>query len=145
VACALTVGFPARITSERTTLPTSEQFFLNHGNVHPRSPRLLKDASAHTLVGGDLEAVFLPRHGMLGDSLRHRGVEILRRVENLETAAAKGSTAGIPLLYPWANRLASFGYRAAGREVTLDPSSPLLHLDANGLPIWLPDLRDQFP
>ena len=89
----------------------------------------------HTLVAGDLEAVFLPSHGMLGASLRHRGVEILRRVENLETSAAKGSTAGIPFLHPWANRLAGFSYRAAGREVTLDPSSPLLHLDANGLPM----------
>jgi galactose mutarotase-like enzyme len=96
---------------------------------------LLKDASAHTLVAGDLEAIFLPSHGMLGASLRHRGVEILRRVENLETSAAKGSTAGIPLLHPWANRLAGFRYRAAGREVRLDSSSPLLHLDANGLPM----------
>ena len=50
-------------------------------------------------------------------------------------AAAKGSTAGIPLLYPWANRLAAPRYRAAGREVDLDPSSPLLHLDNHGLPM----------
>jgi aldose 1-epimerase len=59
----------------------------------------LKNASSCTLMAGDLEAVFLPSHGMLGASLRHRGVEILRRVENRETAAAKGSTAGIPFLY----------------------------------------------
>jgi len=101
----------------------------------PRSSGLLKNASTRTLVAGDLKAVFLPGHGMLGASLCHKGVEILRRVENLETAAAKGSTAGIPFLYPWANRLASFGYRAAGLEITLDPSSPLLHLDAKGLPM----------
>jgi len=99
----------------------------------PRASGLF--ALTHTLVAGDLEAVFLPSHGMLGASLRHRGVEILRRVENLETSAAKGSTAGIPLLHPWANRLAGFRYRAAGREVRLDSSSPLLHLDANGLPM----------
>ena len=72
---------------------------------------------------------------MLGASLRHRGVEMLRRVEDLDGAAAKGSSAGIPLLHPWANRLPGARYRAAGREVELDPSSPLLHLDANGLPI----------
>ncbi|HQR67558.1 MAG TPA: aldose 1-epimerase, partial [Thermoanaerobaculia bacterium] len=47
----------------------------------------------------------------------------------------KGSTAGIPLLHPWANRLAGPAYRAAGREVALDPRSLLLHLDANGLPL----------
>jgi len=39
------------------------------------------------------------------------------------------------LLYPWANRLEGLRYRAAGREVVLDPQSPLLHFDGNGLPI----------
>lgn len=100
-----------------------------------QSSGLLNDPSARTLVGGDLEAVFLPHHGMLGASLRHRGVEMLRRVEDLDAAAANGSTAGIPLLHPWANRLAGSRYRAAGREVNLDPSSRLLHLDAHGLPM----------
>src|SRR5215470_15699035 len=95
----------------------------------------LKHPAARTLAAGDLEATFLPGHGMLGASLRHRGVELLRRVEDLGAAAARGSTAGIPLLHPWANRLASPRYRAAGREVMLDPSSPLLHLDEHGLPM----------
>jgi galactose mutarotase-like enzyme len=72
---------------------------------------------------------------MLGSSLRHRDAEILRRVGDLGSAAAKGSTAGIPLLHPWANRLDGLRYRAAGREVALDPASPLLHLDGHGLPI----------
>ena len=72
---------------------------------------------------------------MLGASLRHRGDELLRRVEDLAAAAAKGSTAGIPLLHPWANRLAGPRYEAAGRTVTLDLSSPLLHLDGNQLPM----------
>ena len=80
---------------------------------------VLGDAPA--AVAGDLGAVFLPRYGMLGASLRHRHVEILRRVQDLEVAAAKGSTAGIPLLHPWANRLAGPRYRTAGREVVLDP------------------------
>jgi aldose 1-epimerase len=96
---------------------------------------LLNDPSAHTLIAGDLEAVFLPGHGMLGASLRHRGLEMLRRVGDLDGAAANGSTAGIPFLHPWANRLAAIRYRAAGRELNLDPSSPLLHLDAHGLPM----------
>jgi len=87
------------------------------------------------LAAGELEAVFLPAQGMLGASLRHRGVEMLRRVDDLPLAAAKGTTAGIPLLHPWANRLEGLRYRAAGRSVSLDPSSSLLHLDANGLPI----------
>jgi aldose 1-epimerase len=100
-----------------------------------QSQGLFEDPSARTIVAGELEAVFLPSHGMLGASLRHRNVELLRRIEDLRAAAAKGSTAGIPLLHPWANRLADSRYRAAGREVKLDPSSPLLHLDDHGLPM----------
>src|SRR5215471_21291140 len=103
--------------------------------VSSQSQGILEDPFARTIVAGNLEAVFLPRHGMLGASLRHQNVELLRRIEDLEAAAAKGSTAGIPLLYPWANRLAGTSYRAAGREVKLDPSSPLLHLDEHGLPM----------
>ena len=64
--------------------------------THP----FLKEASARTLVAGDLQAVFLPDHGMLGASLRYQGVEILRRVEDLEAAAARGSSAGIPASLP---------------------------------------------
>ena len=87
------------------------------------------------LNAGDMQAVILPSRGMLGASLRYRGVEFLRRLENLEAAAEKGSTAGIPLLYPWANRLARSGYEVLGRTVSLDLKSPLLHGDENGLPI----------
>ena len=93
------------------------------------------DHSARTLVAGELEAVFLPDRGMLGASLRHRGEELLGRIDELERAAASGATAGIPLLHPWANRLGGLRYSAAGRTVELDPGSPLLHLDGNGLPI----------
>lgn len=96
---------------------------------------MAQDPAARRLVSGGLEAIFLPGRGMLGASLRHRGVELLGRVEDLDAAAAKGSTAGIPLLYPWANRLAAPRFRAGGHEVVLDPASPLLHLDERGLPI----------
>jgi aldose 1-epimerase len=94
-----------------------------------------RDPAAIRLAAGPLEARFLPGFGMLGASLRWRGVELLRRVEDLGAAAAAGSTAGIPLLHPWANRLAGLTYAAAGRAVALDPASPLLHLDGRGLPI----------
>jgi aldose 1-epimerase len=95
----------------------------------------LKDEAAVTLAAGDLEAIFLPSYGMLAASLRHKGEEVLGRVGDLEHAARKGSAAGIPLLHPWANRLDGYRYQAAGRDVTLDPASPLLHFDENGLPI----------
>jgi aldose 1-epimerase len=106
-------------------------------NVLTRDAILISvvDGSPRTLAAGELEAVFLPEAGMLGASLRDRGKQLLGRVEDLEAAAAKGSTAGIPLLHPWANRLAGLEYEAAGRSVRLDGTSPLLHLDGNGLPI----------
>src|SRR5881227_2909729 len=105
------------------------------GTSSPRPPGLLNDPAARTLTAGDLQAVFLPSRGMIGASLRHRGAEILRRVEDLEAAAARGSSAGIPLLYPWANRLSEPRYQVVGQQVTLDMSSPLLHLDEHGLPM----------
>ena len=93
----------------------------------------MSSTSTHVLIAGDLRAEFWPAAGMLGASLRFRGVELLRRVDDLDAARVKGSTAGIPLLYPWANRLSSLRYSAAGRQVLLDPSSPLLHFDDHKL------------
>ena len=96
---------------------------------------MINDPYRADLASGPLQATILPSHGMLVASLKWRGVELLRRIDDLKSAAAKGSTAGIPLLYPWANRLDGLRYHAAEREVVLDPNSPLLHFDGNGLPI----------
>jgi aldose 1-epimerase len=93
------------------------------------------DQSTRTLAAGDLRAVFLPGLGMLGASLRHRGEELLGRVDDIEACAVAGRTCGIPLLYPWANRLGDRRYQVAGREVLLDPASSLLHFTDDGLPI----------
>jgi aldose 1-epimerase len=91
--------------------------------------------SVVSLVAGDLLAIFWPKSGMLCASFCHRGAELLRRIDDLEAAEAKGSTVAIPLLYPWANRLDSLRYHAGGSDVVLDPSSPLLHFDDHGLPM----------
>lgn len=93
------------------------------------------DPSARTLAAGDLRAVFLPGLVMLGASLRHRGEELLGRLDEIEAFARTGRTCGIPLLHPWANRLGSPRYLAAGREVLLDPASSLLHFTDDGLPM----------
>jgi aldose 1-epimerase len=95
----------------------------------------MSSSSAHILTAGDLQATFWPAAGMLGAALRLGGVELLRRVDDLAAARIKGSTAGVPLLYPWANRLSSLQYRAAGRQVSLDPCSPRLHFDDHKLPM----------
>jgi aldose 1-epimerase len=95
----------------------------------------MADAPSLSIGGGDVRAVFWPSSGLLGVSLRFRGEELLRRIDDLETARRKGSTAGIPLLYPWANRLAGLHYCAASREVALDAGSRVLHFDDQGLPM----------
>src|SRR4051794_24953975 len=82
-----------------------------------------------------LEATYAPSVGMVGCSLRHDGDELLGQRGGLARYEATGSTFGIPLLHPWANRLAGFDYEAAGKHVELDRTSPLLSFDPNGLPI----------
>src|SRR5580698_7122649 len=82
-----------------------------------------------------LEATFVPGAGMLCSSLRHRGEELLAQRAGLAAYAERGKTMGIPLLYPWANRLAGFDYVAAGRTVTVPRDPARVALDGNGLPI----------
>lgn len=84
------------------------------------------------LSAGDLEATFLPSVGMTGVSLKHRDCEYLA-VPGGVPALRRGSTGGLPLLAPWANRLGSRHYRAAGADVDL--SALAVPTDDNGLPI----------
>jgi aldose 1-epimerase len=89
---------------------------------------------ALTLAGpGGLEAAFVPDAGMVGSSLRHRGVELLGQRGGLRSYVAERKTMGIPLLYPWANRLGRTRFPVAGRAVDLESVSPPLRLDGNGL------------
>ena len=82
-----------------------------------------------------LQAMFAPAAGMVCCSLRHRGRELLAQRDGLRAYAERGATMGIPLLYPWANRLAGFDYPGARGAVELPRGSELLQLDPNGLPI----------
>jgi galactose mutarotase-like enzyme len=95
---------------------------------------LVLDPSARTLRSDGLRAVFLPGRGMLGASLQHRGEELLGRVEDMASFEQSGRTCGIPLLHPWANRLSTMGYRAAGKEVLLGTLTSISH-DDKGLPM----------
>jgi len=82
----------------------------------------------------DLRVAFAPAAGMVAYSLTHRGDELLGLRGGLAAYRQRGSSFGIPLLHPWANRLAGLSYAVGGRSVELDGDTPL-HLDANGLPI----------
>jgi len=94
-------------------------------------------AEAHTVTisSPELQATFVPGAGMLCSSLRHEGDELLAQRGGVRAYAEHGSTMGIPLLYPWANRLAGDSYPARGGEIELPRSTPPLKFDANGLPI----------
>jgi aldose 1-epimerase len=90
------------------------------------------DQPAIRLCCGELSATFLPTVGMTGVSLVHRGIEYLAVPGGLD-ALRGGATLGIPLLAPWANRLASWRYSAAGVDVDL--TGLPLGVDDRGLPI----------
>jgi galactose mutarotase-like enzyme len=94
--------------------------------------RRFQDTAAIELRSGALRATFVPDVGMTGVSLRLDRREYLALPGGVAAVRA-GHTTGLPLLAPWANRLASRRYRAAGVDVDLRRRK--LHTDDNGLPI----------
>jgi galactose mutarotase-like enzyme len=89
-----------------------------------------------TIGSAQLQATFVPGAAMLCCSLRHEGEELLAQRDGVRAYAERGATMGIPLLYPWANRLAGPSYPAPdGDSVELPHSTPPLKFDANGLPL----------
>ncbi len=79
-------------------------------------------------------AELVPDLNLLVSSLAIAGTELLDPTHGLGAYEERGATMGIPLLYPWANRLERFGYEAAGKRVELADDAPV-PTDPNGLPI----------
>jgi aldose 1-epimerase len=88
-----------------------------------------------TSPGGRTAARFVPAANMVCCSLTHDGTELLELRRGLTMYAEAGKTMGIPLLYPWANRLDRFGYEAAGKRVALSEADERIPRDSQGLPI----------
>ncbi|CDO86664.1 aldose epimerase [Mycobacterium triplex] len=82
-----------------------------------------------------LAAQFVPDAGMIGSSLTDSGVELLGQRRGLEAYIQAGKTMGIPILYPWANRLGGNTYAAENVTVELTPGENGVRADPNGLPI----------
>jgi aldose 1-epimerase len=82
-----------------------------------------------------LEVAFVPGAGMVACSLRHRGEELLGQRGGLADYVREHSTMGIPLLYPWANRVGSREFTTAEREIDLRSADLSLSFDDSGLPI----------
>jgi galactose mutarotase-like enzyme len=81
-----------------------------------------------------ISAEFAPAVAMVCCSL-HAGDELLVPRGGLRAYARDGGTMGVPLLHPWANRLAGDGYSAAGKQVSFGHDPPLNGRDPAGLPI----------
>lgn len=82
-----------------------------------------------------LTATFVPAAGMIGTSLADGDDEFLGQRRGLEAYVSAGKTMGIPILYPWANRLGASEYESDGTVVTLTPGQGGVRADDNGLPI----------
>jgi aldose 1-epimerase len=82
-----------------------------------------------------LEVAFVPGAGMVACSLRHRGEELLGQRGGLAHYVRAHSTMGIPLLYPWANRVGSEEFAVVGRDVDLRSAELPLSFGDGGLPI----------
>lgn len=91
--------------------------------------------SSIQLQHGSVVATFEPRAGMIATSLTDDGVELLGQGRGLAAYVDTGELFGLPILHPWANRLAEFGYTAQGRTVALSAGQQGVCLDENGLVI----------
>jgi aldose 1-epimerase len=89
----------------------------------------LRSASA------DLTAAVVPGAGMVVASLRDRGRELLGQRGGVHRYVEEGATMGIPLLHPWANRLAADSFVLDGVDVRLPDAGEHLHREEHGLPI----------
>lgn len=83
----------------------------------------------------ELSAVYVPGAGMIATSLSDGGTELLGQRRGLDAYLSAGKTMGIPLLFPWANRLSAKTYVVDGETVTLAPNAYGVRPDNNGLPI----------
>ncbi len=89
--------------------------------------RELDGAAAFALRAGDLAATVVPGVGMVVASLTRGGRELLGQRGGLAAYRDHGSSFGVPLLFPWANRLSG--------GLPLDPAVSPIKLDEHGLPI----------
>ncbi|MDY6998368.1 MAG: aldose 1-epimerase [Actinomycetota bacterium] len=83
----------------------------------------------------DLTATYVPQAGMIATSLSDAGAELLGQRRGLQAYVSNHKTMGIPILYPWANRLSSNGYGVDGAVVTLTPGTGGVRTDEHGVPI----------
>lgn len=82
-----------------------------------------------------LTATFVPGAGMIGTSLSDDGAEFLGQRRGLDAYVTDGKTMGIPILYPWANRLSAKDYEVDGTPVMLVEGIGGVRTDEHDAPI----------
>jgi aldose 1-epimerase len=89
-----------------------------------------------TLVSPEgVTAAFVPGAGLVGVSMTLDGVELLARRHGLAGYLERASTFGIPLLAPWANRLADPRQTVGDVSWEVRAGDPAVHVDEYGQPI----------
>ena len=82
-----------------------------------------------------LSATYVPVAGMVCTSLNDDGFEFLGQRRGLDAYVTTGKTMGIPILYPWANRLSASKYGINGAVVSLTVGTGGVRADEHGVPI----------
>lgn len=82
-----------------------------------------------------LTATVVPQAGMIVTSLADGDDEFLGQRRGLDAYVTNGKTMGIPILYPWANRLSGTDYEAGGAVVALTAGVDGVRTDPHGAPM----------
>ena len=93
------------------------------------------EAVTLTDPSSSLTATVVPMAGMIVTSLRDGEHEFLGQRRGLDAYITAGKTMGVPILYPWANRLSANDYGINGAVVTLTPGTGGVRTDEHGVPI----------
>ncbi|TPG29817.1 aldose 1-epimerase [Mycolicibacterium hodleri] len=93
------------------------------------------EAVTLTDPSSSMTATYVPLAGMVATSLSDGENEFLGQRRGLDAYITAGKTMGIPILYPWANRLSASKYEINGAVVTLTPGTGGVRADENGAPI----------
>ncbi len=93
------------------------------------------EAVTLTDPSSSVTATYVPLAGMIATSLSDGEDEFLGQRRGLDAYITSGKTMGIPILYPWANRLSASKYGINGAVVTLTPGTGGVRTDEHGVPI----------
>lgn len=95
----------------------------------------MPDFAKITLTSPSMTATFVPSAGMIGTSFAEGDLEFLGQRRGLEAYVSAGKTMGIPILYPWANRLSAMEYTVGDEVVTLTAGENGVRTDPHGAPM----------